>query len=186
MNGSSSLIFSGDKPQDEKILIRYIDEFCHTIGLPAVEVDEGAIQRAVREMYDIPWRDGITDASPFKKVSAFTTSFCLWQPIITEFPVDIYREFSKHQNAIFAFRLSVEALHRAVINCPMRGAVVLENRITVSDHYWKDLVSALGQANPVNHFPLVSLIYESLAYEANSDASYKSLFGVARPELTKP
>jgi hypothetical protein len=154
----------------------YIDDFYLDQGLDSVEIDTKEIWGVVGSMIQqFPSPLGIAEASPFKKVAAFTTYFCAQRPIITTLPTERFGLLASHQNAIIAFSLSVDSLHEALLKCPERGDVVLTNRIQISKHFWKDLIVALSGAIPSQHFNCVSLLYESLAYQANPAASYERL-----------
>lgn len=112
-------------------------------------------------------------SSPFKKVAAFTATFAADKPIYSPLPQAHFGPLATHQNAILAVTLSFDALEGAVIKCATRGDIVLKNRISVSKHFWKDMIAAVSCAAPVHHFECLSLIYEALAYQANPDASYE-------------
>lgn len=175
MSGAKfNILFSGSLNADVINLCRYIDEYAATIGLDHVDIDLAAITGVVASTnQQFPWTHGAAKSSPFKKVAAFTTNFVTGKPIVTSFSEALFGPLSTHQNAIIAFALSVDALEGAVIKCEKRKKeILLSNRIKISHHYWQDLVVALSGCYPAQHFNCVSLIYESLAYQANPDASY--------------
>lgn len=152
----------------------YIDDFYVDQGLGAVEINTNVIWGvlgAITQQFPSPL--GITEASPFKKVAAFTTYFVAQRPIITNLPEARFGLLASHQNAIIAFSLCVDALHEALIKCPKRGDIILTNRIQVSEHFWKDLIVALSNSIPSQHFNCISLLYEALAYQVNPAASYE-------------
>jgi hypothetical protein len=170
-----NILFSGSQTADTVNLCRYIDEYAATLGLSRLDINTGAINTIIAVTnQQFPWIPGAVKASPFKKVAAFTTNFVAEKPIITPFPEDKFGILATHQNAIIAYALSIDALEGATINCEKRKKqIVLSNRIKISQHYWQDLIVALSNCIPVHHFNCVSLIYESLAYRANPDASYE-------------
>lgn len=171
-----NILHSGSPEKDVQSLIGYINDFGIGLGLSVVEVDDSAVSSAVTGMNNMPWEYGADAASPFKKVAAFVTNFSIHRPIATEFPRDKFKEVADHQNAIVAYHLAVDSLHGAVIECPYRGSISLNNRITVSWHFWQEFISAISQSNPVEHFHFVALVFEALCYEANPKVSYKSLY----------
>ena len=170
-----NILYSGSQPQDLQNLAYYIDGVCLGMGMPHVDIDSNALWGVLTALaVDFPYQHGAEKASPFKKVAAFTTNFIAAKPILTTLPADKFKELAGCQNAIIAFRLSIDALHGADINCPKRKKVIpLTNRIMVSKHYWRDLISAISACTPLYHYELLSLTYEALAYRWNPDASYK-------------
>ena len=100
------------------------------------------------------------------------TNFVVHHPIITS--LDAFgNEFKNSQNEIFAYMIAVRFLHGASLKCPSRGDIELVNKIRVSFHFWRDLVFALSDCRPSNdHFNFLSLLFESLAYQANPNACY--------------
>lgn len=180
---SFNILQSTSIESDKEGLCKYIRGYGGSLGLTSCEVDEDALTKALTGMNNMPWGYGFKAASPFKKVSVFATNFALHQPIITPFPKEHFGELCDHQNAIVAYNLSVFALHNAEIVCPFRGPIRLEHKITVSRHFWKEFISALSHSNPIEHFNFVSLVFESLCYQVNPDASFKSLMHRARPEM---
>ncbi len=169
-----NILFSGDATTDVANLCRYIDAFGEDIGLKSVEIDLPAARGALGVMVqDFPWELGADKASPFKKVASFTTNFIAKKPILTSFPDELFGPLAHHQNAILAFSLSVDSLLGATIECPKRKKqIVLKNRISISKHYWQELIVALSAAIPYQHFRCVALLYEALAYQANPEAAY--------------
>ena|ERR1035438_3392873 len=168
-----SLLFSGNRAADVRTIFRYLDEYGVTIGVPHLDINTNKIIGLVGALTEqFPWPPGHEKASPFKKAAAFTTSFVPEKPTASSLPATIYGELATHQNAIFAYDFCISALHNAEIICPRRGKIVLKNRVEVSYHYWRDLIVALSACNMSQHFHMVSLIYESLVYQANPEASY--------------
>ncbi len=169
-----NFLYSGNQQQDLHNIAVYIDSFCAAIGMPNVEIDTRALWGVLTSLaQDFPYRQGVEKASPFKKAAAFTTDFIAAKPILTPFPQEHFGDVAGCQNAIIAYELSVDALHGAEINCQIRGRTIkLTERIKVSRHYWMDLISALSACTRVHHYDLLTLVYESLAYRWNPDASY--------------
>lgn len=172
---NQNILFSGDVGQDVLRLCHYVDQFCAAIGiLEVVPPTPLALSRVVWNMTEhIPWPDGADKASPFKKAASFTVNFIAERPITTPFSMDKFGKLADHQNAIVAFHLSVDALHNAVIEGCDREPRKLENRIEVSQHFYRDMIVALNRANSEAHFRMVALLYESLAYQANPDIAYQ-------------
>lgn len=170
-----NILFSaGGAQQDAYTLCNYIDEFYHAVGEVHCDLDLGKIVAAIQTTHlEFPHPTGVNHSSPFKKVAAFTANFAAERPIHTPLPADKFGPLATHQNAIIAVTLSLDALEGAVIQDQRRGDVSLQNRITVSKHFWRDLIAAASSCVPVHHFECLALIYEALAYGANPEASYE-------------
>lgn len=171
---SFNILYSGGHRHDAMTLCEYIDEFYHSVGLDACEINLGkilGILQAINQEFPSPL--GVDKSSPFKKVAAFTANFAAEKAIYSPLPQEHFGVLSTHQNAIVAVALSFDALEGAVIKCATRGDILLKNRISVSKHFWKDLIAAVSNTIPVHHFDCLSLIYEALAYQTNPDASYE-------------
>lgn len=167
-------MYSGDVRSDVISLCEYIEDFYDALGVASVDLNVNKVFSVIGSMtQQFPSPIGSDQASPFKKVAAFTTYFAAEKPIITSLPTSIFGDLADHHNAIIAFSLSIDSLEGAVINCPCRGDIILDNRIIVSDHFWKDTIAALSSSVPVYHFRSVSLIYEALAYQFNPGAAYE-------------
>jgi hypothetical protein len=176
-----NFLYSGNTEQDKQTILAYLDEFGAGYGVLPFEVDGHAIDRTLTNMIRPPWPSGIDQASPFKKVASFVANFVYEKPILTPLPVNVVQNLSSHQNAIAAHQIAVDALHGAIIECPYRGKITLDKKITVSKHYWKELIALLHVSTPA-HFHYISLIYEALCYEANPTASYKNVMAKANPQ----
>ena len=166
-----NFIFSGDTRNDALSLCHYIDSFYADQGVSSVDIDIGKLMTVVSGMVkDFPSPYPIGDSSPFKKAASFTAHFAVIRPILTPLPA-AFADLQTHQNSILALELSLDALHGAEL--VKDGVVVkLENRIKMSDHFWKDLVASISNCIPVHHFNCLSLLYESLSYAENPSASY--------------
>lgn len=168
-----NFIFSGDLREDALRVCHYIDEFYATLGAPTAEIDLAKVMGVVSGLaQDFPSPLGISNSSPFKKAAAFTASFSAARPILTPLPEPIFHELHTHQNSIIAIELSIDALEGAQLHKENGTLEILKNRIKMSKHFWKDFVGATSVCVPIHHFECLSLIYESLAYQENSTASY--------------
>ena len=168
-----NILYCGTQRADAFTLCEYIDEFYHTFGVKSCEININkviGVLQSIDQKFPSPF--GVDKSSPFKKVAAFTAYFAAEKPLHTALPEKHFGSLANHQNAVIAVALSIDALHGAVIKCVKRGDIVLDQRISLSKHYWKDLVAAASDCLPSSHFPCLSLIYEALAYQANPDASY--------------
>lgn len=172
------IFFSGNKERDCVSIASFIDAYCQGRGLKPgqVDFDWQKLRSIIGILYqNFPHCDGRDEASPFKRVASLVTYFAAERVIASSFPPEILgNDLSRIENAtnaVVAHRLSVKALHGAVIRYGTTGEFLLVNPIRVSRHYYRDLIEALSMVNPQSHFKLVSLIYESLAYRANPNAS---------------
>lgn len=171
-----NFIFSGNLREDALRVCHYIDQYYASQGLATAEIDVGKIMGLASGMVqDFPSPLGISDSSPFKKAASFSAYMAQSRAILTPLPESTFGSLSTHQNAIIAVELSIDALEGAQLHKKDGTTVVLEKRIQISGHYWRDLVVALSNCVPSQHFDCLSLIYESLAYQVNPDASYPKM-----------
>jgi len=173
-----NILYSGDQHHDIISLFTYMDSFAKNIGLDKFDIDVGSCQSILIGMkQDFPHNGGLLKASPFKKVANFVTNFVASQPIKSEFPNSLainghkLNEIKNHQNAIIAYHIAVDSLENAII---YRGdtSIKLEHRIQVSQHTYFDIIDTLSNVRPVDHFKVVTLLFEQLAYRFNPQASY--------------
>lgn len=181
----SSFLFTGDQALDKKRLCDFIDGYAETISLPSIEVDDDAIDKVVKSFSEMPWPNGVGQASAFKKVGMLATSFAFYTPIITEFKESQFGILFNHQNAIVAYEIAKAALWNATITCPYRGEISLTEKIFTSKHFWREMISTLSSCNPRDHFACFSLLFESLVYRSNPKACYTALFGKAYPDMVR-
>jgi hypothetical protein len=172
-----NFLYSGNARTDALTICDYVDEYYSQLQAGEVFINIPVLIEVVNSsLNNFPHPSGCGDSSPFKKAAAFTTNFVAARPIVTpinspQFTSGPLKDLSNHQNAIIAFDLCVDALHGAKLQREDKE-VILANRISVSLHYWKDMITALSMCSTTNHFPCVSLMYEALAYQTNPDASY--------------
>jgi len=172
-----NFLYSGNVRTDALTICDYIDEYYSQLQAGEAFVNIPSLIEVVNScLTHFPHPSGCAESSPFKKAAAFTTSFVNARPIVTpinspQFLEGQFGDLANHQNAIIAFDLCVDALHGAKLQREDKE-VILQNRISVSLHFWRDLIIALSGCSTANHFPCVSLIYEALAYQTNPDASY--------------
>jgi hypothetical protein len=172
-----NILFSGDTQVDVLNLCEYIDDYAHQVGMREIGISVPAINALFGALaQDFPYPLGSGNASPFKKVAAFTANFVVEKPIQQPFPVQVFGDLAGRQNALVAYALSVDALHGAELEKD-DGKVVLTERIKVSAHQWADIIMAIDDCTPQKHsFKMLSLLYESLVYRWNPDASYAPLY----------
>lgn len=159
-------------------IANYIEGFlADGLGVADAKVDADALSGIVQSSYqEFPYNNGDhKSASPFKKVACFTCYFVALRPIAKPFPADKIgpnlAAIDNHQNAIAAYLLSVDSLHKATIH-RADGVVELANKITVSRHSFCDIIDAIASATPLQSFKSTAALYEQLAYRANPQASY--------------
>jgi hypothetical protein len=172
-----NILFSGNAQVDVYNLCEYIDDYAHRIGMREIGISVPKINALFGALaQDFPYPLGSTNASPFKKVAAFTVNMVVEKPIQQPFPVEVFGDLAYRPNALVAYALSVDALHGAELERD-DGKMVLENRIKVSAHQWADIIMAIDDCTPQKHsFKMLSLLYESLAYRWNKDASYAAIY----------
>lgn len=128
---------------------------------------------------------GIKTPSVFKRAAAFALGFMHTSPLHVKFPASGFHpgaarvaHIDNHQNAIVAFGYARQCLVKATYKCGETD-VILENKITVSPHFYADLIFTLtttpvGKQNPVPAvcFHEMALLFESLAYQDNTGCCY--------------
>jgi len=169
---SFSLLYSD---LDAAAFFSYVDAFAERMGMENFLLNANACIGVLDMMkHEFPHNDGIEAASPFKKIAHFLTNFVAASPIIDKFPEDKIGDLfnvPNHQNAIVAYEISADSLCKAKIKHDGK-TIILENRICVSKHSYIDIIEALSSLTPIDHFKLVSVLIEQLAYRANPKASY--------------
>lgn len=165
---------------DLRNLLSFIDSFCHDIGFETFQIDENklvSVLHLIRE--DFPHKDGLENANPFKKIAYFVVNFITERPMKTSFKDEFIingtqiNTINNHQNAIIAYAIAVESLVNAEIFRSTGEIVKLENRIMVSKHSYVDIIDAISESTPVDHFKSIAVLFEQLAYRANPTASYE-------------
>jgi hypothetical protein len=155
----------------------YVDSFAKGLGISQLNVDSNAFNAVAAALVrpDFPHRDGLEKASPFKKAANFFVWFVASKPIIDPLPENIItedlRSIPNHQNAIIAYHMTVDCLHKAQLH-KNGEIVILENKIRVSKHFFFDFIDTYSAAVPNQHFKPVSLLFEQLAYKTNPQAPY--------------
>ncbi len=164
-------------PFDIVSLLSFINEFTKELGIKDVLIDDHLCEGILNGMrQDFPHVDGMEKASAFKKMANFMAYFIAEQPIKNPFPKDIIgaelANIPNHQSSMVAFALAVECLHNAKIH-RSGGDVVLEKRIALSRHSYIDLMHSLSVITPRDHYQLLTVLLEQLAYKVNPDCQYK-------------
>jgi hypothetical protein len=167
--------------QDVGNLISYCDGLMAEMGILNTDIDTDKLVSVLQQMrYEFPHVDGLNKSSPFKKIANFVVYFVSIKPILTPFPDKIkfntkqINTIPNHQNAFMAYNIAVDNLYKAKLykngnNKP----TVLENPIKVSMHTLVDIIEALARGvTPNEHFRMITLLFEQLAYRANPNASY--------------
>jgi len=170
------VLYHDDETDDYLTILSIIDGYYQESGLPYAEVDSSKILAIIRMMkQDFPALGGLAAASPFKKVANFFCYFIAERPISTPFPKEVVGEklasIPNHQNVMVAYHVAISCLNRAEIERNDK-TIKLENRIKLSTHSYIDLIHACKNIMPRDHFHLVSVYFEQLAYKFNPDASY--------------
>lgn len=165
---------------DLRNLLGFIDNFCAHIGFKTFQIDENklvSVLHLIRENF--PHKDGMENANPFKKIAYFTVNFIAERPMKTPFNDNFIinetqiNKINNHQNAIIAYAVAVESLVNSEIFISSGDSIKLTNKIIVSKHSYVDIINALSEATPVEHFKSIAVLFEQLVYRANPEASYK-------------
>lgn len=118
----------------------------------------------------------IETPSVFKRAAALTMAFIVKSPLDRNFSGSTIAEdlicIKNHQNAIIGFEYCRDALRGSLIMPKQREPFTLEKPITLSPHFYRDLIHAFSHIEDHSFcFHSTALIYESLCYKANPKAS---------------
>lgn len=164
--------------EDIVYTLQYINDFTKKIGALDQVVDDQKIVALIRaaESDGLYPNGGTAAASVFRKMGSFVVFFVSERPLVEPFPkgvmIEDLRKIPNHQNAILAFEIAKDSLHKAKIN-RKDGVFVLENRIETSRHSYIDIVDALSHGSPATSMKMVAVLLEQLAYRRNPDCQYK-------------
>lgn len=160
-------------------VLTFINEFTRELGICSVGINTQKIEGIIAGMrMDFPHCDGEDAASPFKKAANFLCYFIAERPLLQPFPADIVGDgiakITNHQNALTGLSFVRKALHGATLY--HKGSVIqIKEPIRLSKHSLEDIIDALQCVTPSDHFKLVSVLLEQLAYKANPDCQYLAM-----------
>jgi len=189
--------------------LTFLNEFSKGSGLPSIKYEPVRIKPIILALYQpFPHPGGTKRASIFKKVSFFVTQFILAKPISEPFPAECIgselHDILNHQNIIVAFQIAIESLHKAKIIRDTGEEFILENRIEVSGHSYREIIEALSEISQstkeimgalskitrspeerhealsiisrfTHNFKLLCVFFEQLAYKTNPHCQYPPL-----------
>lgn len=187
-NGSTENVYA-----DAETIRAWIDEFLLGMGVATTNYDEKHLLELAATLknasLDFPHTGGFSAASPFKKVGYFFVQFLLSSPlesIIFKSEKDIPKKLadlltSQEEgsntkgalNAMVAFEIARNCLVEVHLTKSNGLASVLKNKIRISQHYYYDFLDAYRNGMPSSqHYLPVAILFESLAYLENPEASY--------------
>lgn len=175
-----TLLYCGNSETDTDNVLSFIDQYTTNLDIQSVRVERSLVARVVKGMYcDFPCSDGLENASVFKKAANFAAYFIGERPITDPFPKEIIGDtlfgITNHQNAMLAFAISANSLHKATIVRSDGAPAILHHPISVSQHSYIDIIEAISSISPATHFKLLTVLFEQLAYKANPDAQYSAI-----------
>ncbi len=164
-------------------LLSYIDAYTMNLGILDVEINlnicEQILHYTDKDFPTQPYKHGVVNASPFKRISYFGCFFISEKTIPKPFPQEIIgkdlSQIPNHQNSIVLYALAVDSLHGATLHRLDGQTKELTNRIEISAHSYCDIIDAISGATNLTHFKMISVLFEQLAYRANPDASYQAV-----------
>ncbi len=173
------LLFNTDPDDDVRIVLGIIDGFAKKSSSSELDVNDSKLLSLIRYLpTDFPHKDGIQNASVFKKISMFVASFCAERPVLGKLDkidqMGIFNDIPQYENALIALLIGLNALQGAEIRRGDGRTVTLTQPITMSKHSLVDVVDALISATPVASFKLLTIFFEQLCYKTNPDAQYPS------------
>ncbi|MEZ5490256.1 MAG: hypothetical protein R3F50_08045 [Gammaproteobacteria bacterium] len=176
----SKALYNEPEIYDSINVLAFINDFALGIGVKDLEIDERALDGVIVGMRaDFPHCDGAEEASPFKKAANFLCYFVAERPIVNGFPEgsigESLRRIHNHQNALIGFLFVCKMLHKATIHRTNGETLTIENPIRFSKHTLEDVVEAFSVITPQNHFKVIAVLLEQLAYKTNPDCQYPVL-----------
>lgn len=175
-----NILYATNPDIDIVSLLTYIDEFTKSLGEENVQIDVEkcmSVLQVIRN--DFPHKDGLEQANVFKKIANFVCYFIAERPIVSTFCVESVGEslskINNHQNAMVALQIAIDSLHGGVVKADSKDRQILKNRIQLSQHSYIDIIDAIRNISHVNHFRLLTVFLEQLAYKSNPDCQYKLL-----------
>ncbi|MFP4492257.1 MAG: hypothetical protein ACLFRP_00015 [Puniceicoccaceae bacterium] len=140
-----------------------------------VKIDDSAALTYVSALAGdsyFPANGGFEKASPFKKAAGVFVWLIAENPFKSSASLGDIALRPHEIAAIIGFGLVKACLTGAQFTRRDGKRIILENPIQVSDHFFKDLIEASRGISPQQHFKTYSLLFESLAYQANPTAQY--------------
>lgn len=178
-------IFTNNSIDDYNQILVLINEFSIAMERP-IAIDLNKLEAIIKGVYrDFPCKDGIENASIFKKAANFLCYFISERPIPNEFNKgDILDEligFNNHQNVILGLYIVSSALKCAVINkTDGSGPILVKNSIKLSTHSYIDIVEVLSKNHsPSTSFQYITILLEQLVYKENPGAQYSDFITLA-------
>ncbi len=172
------LLFNDNPADDLRIVLGIIDGFAKKSSSLSLAINFSKLDSLIRYLStDFPHKDGVQNASVFKKVSMFVANFCAERPVqgrldkIDE--LGIFNDIPQYENALIALLIALNALQGAEIK-KNGSMVILDKSITMSKHSLVDVVDALIGATPATSFKLLTIFFEQLCYKTNPEAQYES------------
>nr|SPS04985.1 protein of unknown function [Candidatus Nitrotoga fabula] len=171
------ILYNKNDLEDVIHVLAFINSYTKNMGIVDVKIDTRIIERVVQSCKrDFPHSGGVDKASAFKQVANFVCYFVAEQPLQEPFPTKIIGDqlanVSNHQNAMLAFALAEEALNNSTIE-KAGGNVTVDNPITYSKHSYIDIIDALSNITPSQHFKLLTVFFEQLVYKSNNGCQYQ-------------
>jgi hypothetical protein len=188
------LIYNEEGLQDAANVLQYINDYTQKAGITPAIVDANKIFSIIKgAKMDFPHKDGIDEASTFKKVAHFVCYFVAERPLSEPFPASFVGEkiaaIENHQNALMALELAMDALANSTVmkknDAEKIEVYQIKNRIELSAHSFADVIDALATATPMASFKLVTVLFEQMVYKTNPDCQYKSRTAPAKKSPRK-
>jgi hypothetical protein len=172
------LNFNQNPNEDITALLAFIEGMSSNDRQVSTSINTSKVRSIIAGVrQDFPHKDGIDNASIFKKAANLMLYFIAEKPIESEeignlkIPPEI-QKFQNHLNTIVAFNLACALLHNASILQKNGPEKILANRIKLSKHSLIDIIESLCTATPATHFYIVTVLLEQLAYKTNLDCQY--------------
>ncbi len=174
---SFELLFDKDKYRALAVFLFYANSVIEGLNPDefSVNIDDRQALRFVNCLEDgneFPANGGFESASPFKKAASIFVYLIAENPFQSKVSFENLQLPPHEVAAIVGFGIVKDCLSGAEFVDKNGRRVVLENPIRISHHFFKDLLEASRGITAMTHFKTYSILFESLAYQANPNAQY--------------
>jgi hypothetical protein len=167
---------------DVTTLATWSEKYYRDVGIEPLVIWRN-FERVVENVQSI-LNKNVRNASPsvFKRAAALTVAFTEAAPLSQSMSdgklSSRLTSLNNHQNSIVVFDYCRRCLHGATLTHSegeFKGKTFpLNKRIELSRHFYCDLIFTLGcEGRESRSYHLLTLLYETLAFKANPEASYK-------------
>lgn len=178
------MLYCQNQTEDFINVLDHIDEYAGAIGVTELAINTNSWHKACNKMRDeFPCKDGLNNASIFKRAAVFVACFIEEKPIDSDGfkQSSLPEKIKKHNpNAIIALNIALMYISGATIERSDGEKFKISKGLKLSDHSYIDFIDMLS--NDVclsSHFMALSLLFEQITYKNHPELQYKlNTYGV--------